>query len=160
MVPHHSKPLNELKIKAKRALKQERVSGSIETEARLKSRQAAFAKKAGFRDWQHAHQNLGGGWSDGLDAGSFWYSPKCTTLLNIWCRDLQEAEKQLTLHPECVLLPYKRQYILANSDFLTAIGLEAYLPSILEPDNRNLSKLYGNPYWETLALARLKEIFS
>ncbi|MBL4906853.1 MAG: hypothetical protein JKX94_05320 [Sneathiella sp.] len=169
------KTLNELKIKAKLALKAYRkdplslpkwaahtapAHSDREAELKLKNVLCAVAKKVGFTDWQHALHVLGGEWHPGEDAGTFWYSPKCGGLLNIWCRDLSEAEEQLNKQPGSLLFPYKKQFDIADEDYVNAIGLHNQLKKLRQNNNRNLAALYGRTGWDEFSYSRVSNIFN
>ena len=167
-----SKPVKELKIKAKLALKNFRenpgtrpnwASADIVQNASdltLKTLLGAAAKKAGFSDWHHARHILDGHWRPGEDAGTFWYSPKCMVFLNIWCRDLEEAEQEMAKLPAAVLFPYKKQYVIGDQSFAATLGLEEQYLEMKWENNRNLTDRSNNSIWEECALARIKNIFS
>lgn len=171
----NSKAVNELKIKAKLILKSYKSGTSslpdwvpadaltkTDTESTLKLKHIlnAVAKKAGFMDWQHAVHVLDGKWFPGEDAGTFWYSPKCQVLLNIWCRDLTEAEEQLADLPDAILFPYKKQFIVANENFAAAIGLDAHYNTLKQQGRRNIALTEDRLTWDEIALARIADIFT
>ena len=168
------KTLNELKIKAKLALKAYRkdplslpkwaahtapAHPDRDAQLKLKSVLCAVAKKVGFNDWQHALHVLGGDWHPGEDAGTFWYSYKCRALLNIWCRDLKEAEEQLNQQPGSIMFPYKKQFVIADEDYVNAIGLHNQFSKLRQNDNRNLAALYSRAGWDEFSYSRLSDIF-
>lgn len=121
-------PIEELKIQAKRLHKQHIVPVELlilsqDNPLQLKHCQRFLARKIGFRDWEHARQVLScNDHLDGQDNGRFWHSPACDALLNTWCRSYNEA---LTVQAEAggVILPYRSQYIVADNDYLTLIGV-------------------------------------
>ncbi len=171
----NSKALNELRIKAKLILKSYRTGMSSlpvwvlvdaliepdkDSDIKLKHVLNAVAKKAGFTDWQHAVFVLDGNWCPGDDAGTFWYSPKCRALLNIWCRNLTEAEEQLAELPETILLPYKKQFIVADEDFMSALGLDEHFHALKQDDLRNMAIMMDRLMWDAAALARIVDIFT
>lgn len=171
----NSKALNELKIKAKLILKSyktgmsslpEWVPVKVLTEAdknsdlKLKHVLIAVAKKAGFIDWQHAVHFLDAKWLPGEDAGTFWYSPKCRVLLNVWCRNLAEAEEQLAELPDAILFPYKKQFIIADKNFVTALGLDTYYSELLQNVHRNMATTQERGIWDDIALARITDVFT
>ncbi len=150
------KALNELRIRARRSLKWNRL---FNPDLQLKSSLKAFAVKAGFSNWQHARYYLGGTWSDGQDAGSFWYAPRCTTLLNLWCRNLEEARELQPDHPDCLLLPYKRQYVLASPEYLEALGLPSKVSNLPGTSKPDMVTGYGGVEWDALSMMRINAIF-
>lgn len=170
----NSKAVNELKIKAKLILKSYKSGMSslpewvpadaltkTDTESTLKLKHVlnAVAKKAGFTDWQHAVHVLDGKWHPGEDAGTFWYSPKCQALLNIWCRNLNEAEEQLADLPDAILFPYKKQFIVANENFMAALGLDMHYRKLKQDGRRNMATTQDRLTWDEIALARITDIF-
>jgi hypothetical protein len=129
------------------------------TPPKLQEVQDFIAKKAGFHNWRHAVHYLSGGWHPGEDAGTFWYSNRCTPLLNIWCRNEEEAKAELRKMPHLLILPYKKQFILANEDYLTAIGIQSVWQQKKKEIAAEKSVQYMDPDWQDLSLARIRTLF-
>lgn len=167
-----TKPIKELKIKAKLALKNYRenpnslpiwakpVAPQNNSELTLKSLLRIAAKKAGFSDWHHARHILDGHWKPGDDAGTFWYSPKCMVFLNIWCRNLEEAEQEMANQPDAVLYPYKKQFVIGDESYAAVLGLQEQYLEMKWDNSRNLTNRSNISIWEECALARISNIFS
>ncbi|OUS32409.1 hypothetical protein A9Q99_01070 [Gammaproteobacteria bacterium 45_16_T64] len=132
-------PVEELKIQAKRLLKQRFVPStslvlSTNGPLQLKHCQLFIARQYGFRDWEHARQVLSCEYGSlALDCGGFWYARGCAVLLNSWCRDHQEA-LEVKAKLGGVVLPYKTQFVVANKDYFDAIGLDYEEPLWRELD--------------------------
>jgi len=115
------------------------------------------ARTAGFRDWQHAAHILSGNAKVGEDMGTLWYSRKCMALLNIWCRDYNEALEELSKRSNVYLLPYKRQFIIVDDDFMRALGLLPQGRPNGPSTNRDLIQNYGTEEWDNLTFSRLQD---
>ncbi|QEL65578.1 hypothetical protein OTERR_21020 [Oryzomicrobium terrae] len=112
------------------------------------------AVEAGFTHWDHARTVLAGNARPGSDMGRFWYAPACAALLNHWCTSLAEARLALAAAPGRYLLPYGRQFVVVETPFIAALGLDPDDPawSALE---RDVAGGYGSAPWRVLAAARL-----
>lgn len=138
-------PIEELKIRAKKLLKVSPVPEGLQKlcqgkqtspqPLQLKHCQRYIARQYGFTDWEHARQvlNCETGLSP-IGYGEFWYHPKCTMLLNHWCRDYQEAQ-QVLAEQGGYLLPYKKQFVVVQKAYLEALGLDADDPLWATLDN-------------------------
>ena len=126
-------------------------------ELRLRDCLQAVSREAGFAHWDHARWVLGGQARIGEDHGTFWYAPGCAGLLTPWFAHYSEAREARLQNPEAVLLPYKRQYLLASPDFISEIGLEADSPLWAEA-GFDLVRSAGSPSWEALAYQRLRAV--
>lgn len=84
---------------------------------------AAIARHLGFRGWSHLTAVLAG---EELDQGTLLH-PFCAFGMNTWSADYDEAH---TLREQAggFLLPYKRQFVIVQADFIDAIGLSATDP--------------------------------
>lgn len=122
-------PIEELKIQAKKRLRETpSIPGlfklSKNNPPKLKHCQLMIARQYGFRDWEHARLILScESYRPGDDCGSFWYSNRCTTLLNHWCGSYQDA---LSVQQELggIILPYKTQFVVAKRPYLSFIGMD------------------------------------
>jgi hypothetical protein len=113
------------------------------------------ARDAGFAHWDHALKVLGGQSVPGDDMGTFWHAPACDALLNSWFASYGEARIALQNDGGGVLLPYRRQFVLAGDDYIRELGLDprdAAWPAV----QRDVVRAYGTGPWRTLALQRLK----
>ncbi len=121
-------PVEELKIQAKRLLKEPSFKAELlvlskNRNPQLKHSQLFIARHYGFRDWEHARTILScEGYGPGADCGSFWYANQCATLLNHWCANHLEAlNVQLALGG--IILPYKAQFVVADRQYLEFLGM-------------------------------------
>ncbi len=158
--------LAELKIRSRILLKaaaQEK-SEALQTLRKFSTQEPPFQHKdalkavsrlAGYKNWQHASHILGGSASIGDDMGELWYSRKCTGLLNIWCRNYEEAQEQFSQQEDRFLFPYKTQFVITNDDYVRALGFETDHQMLHQP-NRNFVEIYGSPVWDNLTFQRLQ----
>ncbi|OMH38045.1 hypothetical protein [Motiliproteus sp. MSK22-1] len=122
-------PVEELKIRAKKLLKQEPVDTGLlalskKNSPQLKHCQLFIARQYGFRDWQHAQHILSCSSAFPTeDYGRFWYTNQCSTLLNHWCRDYREALAVQQARGG-ILLPYRTQFVVADRPYLRLMGLD------------------------------------
>lgn len=135
--------LQELKIKAKKlqdraqagnakALKRLRLTVDDSDSLKLAHCLDAVAQAIGFAHWTAALQALTG--ADQFQQGTFWYDRRCYTLLSKWVADYDEA---CEVHKDGgFLLPYKNQFIIADDDFIRALGLS--------PQDEAWSALHNN----------------
>ena len=145
-------PLDELKARARIALNAAR-QGSA-PDAKLRHSLNAAARHAGFAHWDHARAVLGGHAQPGDDFGTFWHAPGAGILLNHWFAAYGEAR---AIHAQIVdgyLLPYKQQFMLVQSDFITAIGMDSLDPAWSEI-GRDAVAGYASAAWARLAGQRL-----
>lgn len=156
-----SRLLQELKTRARLRLNAHRRGTAADAEVaddlRLRDCLHAVAREAGFAHWEHARHVLGGQARVGEDQGSFWYAPGCATLLTPWFARHDEARQALQQGSAGVLLPYRRQYVLAGPDFLTELGLDAD-SSLWADAGFDLVLSAGSRPWEALAWQRLRAI--
>ena len=122
-------PVEELKIRAKKLLKQEPVKAELLALSKKESPQLKhcllyIARQYGFRDWEHARRILScKSTALGEDFGRFWYTNQCSTLLNHWCRDSQEAV-DVQQKQGGIILPYRTQFVVADRSYLSFMGLD------------------------------------
>lgn len=115
----------------------------------------AVSRLAGFKNWQHASHILGGSAHIGDDMGVLWYSNKCTVLLNIWCRNYEEAQEQFSQRKGSFLFPYKTQFVITDDEYVRALGIDTDQPMLQGP-SRNFAENYGSPTWDDLTFQRLQ----
>jgi len=145
--------LMELKTRARLQLNTARREG-LDTHLRLSHCLNQAARDVGFANWDHGCRVLGGQAVPADDMGAFWHAPRCSTLLNLWFADYAQARSALASEPGTYLLPYRRQFIVADDDFILELGLD--------PDDaawsragRDLVSAYGTDAWLTLGFQRL-----
>ncbi|GIF15759.1 hypothetical protein [Actinoplanes teichomyceticus] len=123
-------------------------------EWRLRHCLTLVANEAGFDGWEQARRVLGGEAVTGDDMGAFWHAPRCAGLLSHWFTGYAEASAFLAGADGRVLLPYRRQFVVADDNYLEAVGV----PGDAEPwrrAGRDLVAAYGTPGWLALARHRL-----
>lgn len=114
-----------------------------------------IAAQVGFHDWQHAHHVFSGAAKISDDIGDFWHQDLGFT--NHWFVDYHKARDYLTEHPRSFLLPYRRQYFVAESECLEALHLQANHLDWRTYEH-NLCLSYGSEFWLSLAMHRLRQL--
>ncbi len=108
------------------------------------------AAECGFDDWSQARLVLSGRAARDEDQGRFWYGPGCGAFLNHWHADYGEARETLAAGAGRSLLPYGRQYIVVEAEFIDALGLAR------EPmAGADLVAGYGSAFWQARCRERL-----
>jgi len=163
--------LNEMKIQSKKLLKQfnlNRVESQVVLkliskqkllEMQLKHAQHVVALYYGFADWQHAHQVLSAknNWQEAMRLGSIFYSSACQALTNHWFSDYTSASEMLAkLGSGHFLVPYKHQYLVVQTDFMSLVMDLTSAQPWLEQLDKDLVKGYGSREWDQLALNALR----
>lgn len=115
-----------------------------------------IAADTGFRDWEHARCALSGQATDPGDMGEFWYGEHAAGFTNLWFSGYAEARHQHALQPGMFLLPYARQFVLAEASFVKHLGMtdDDAVWSAIQYD---LVAAYGSQVWQTLAQQRLQQ---
>lgn len=158
-----SRPLQELKTRARLRLNAHRRTAEAAPAAgaaadpRLRDCLHTVAREAGFAHWEHARHVLGGRAAAGDDHGTFWYAPGCAVFLTPWFARHDEARQAMQQGSAGVLLPYRRQFVLAGPDFLAELGLDPE-SSLWADAGFDLVRSAGSPGWEALAWQRLRAI--
>jgi len=119
-----------------------------------------IARKLGFRDWNHTRAVLAGEAEIGQDMGQFWYSDRCSALLNIWFANYAEAKSYLEAHPQSYLLPFKTQYIAVDENFIQTIGLSDQCREFWRDTGNNAVASYASTAWHALAFRRIHHILN
>ncbi len=143
--------LTELKTRARlrlNALRRE------QPDLRLRQCLNQVAREVGFAQWEHARRVLSGFATAADDMGSFWHAPRCNSLLSSWFAALAEARIALHAGRHSVLLPYARQFVVVQGDFIRELGLDPDHPAWADAQ-RDLVRAYGGPAWQALAALRL-----
>lgn len=152
--------VQELKTRARLRLNAHRrasPTAAADDDLRLRDCLHEVAREAGFLNWEHARHALGGQARAGDDHGTFWYAPGCASLLTPWFARHDQARQALRDAAPGVLLPYRRQVVLAGPDFVAEIGLDPDSPLWAEV-GFDLVDACGSPGWEALAWLRLRAI--
>lgn len=149
--------LDELKTRARVRLNAGRreAGGSAGAGPRLRDELVAAAREVGFRDWVHAQRVLGGLAAAGEDLGDLWYAPRCGFLLNEWFAALAPAREAHARQSGAFLLPYRRQFVVAQDAFVRELGLD---PShdAWSALRRDLAAGYGSAAWQALSWQRVR----
>lgn len=148
-----SRLLAELKTRARLRLNAAR-RDAASVEPRLRDCLHEVARAVGFADWEHARRILGGEAVAGDDMGTFWYAPGCAALLSVWCASPVEARAAFEVEGARYLLPYRRQFVVADADFIVELGLDPADPA-WAATRRDLVASYGSAAWQALAWRRL-----
>lgn len=149
--------LTELKTRARLRLNAARRGAEAAAAADLRLRDCLnlVARDVGFAHWEHARQVLGGLASPADDMGTFWHAPRTGILLNEWFARREQAEAALGRQPEAFLLPYRRQFMVVQGDFVRELGIDPGHPA-WAAIGRDLVRGYGTPAWLALARQRLQ----
>ena len=144
--------LTELKTRARLRLNAARPE---QPELRLRDCLHQAARDVGFAHWDHARRVLGGEAGGGDDMGTFWHAPGCNTMLSAWFAHHAEARAALDAERGRFLLPYRRQLIVADADFIVELGLNP-ADAAWAALQRDLAAGYASDAWVTLAFQRIK----
>ena len=144
--------LTELKTRARLQLNAARPE---QPELRLRDCLHQAARDVGFAHWEHGRRVLGGQAVPGDDMGTFWHAPRCSSLLNAWFANYTKACAALDAERDAFLLPYRRQFVVVNDNFIRELGLDP-LEAAWTDAQRDLVRAYGNGTWLTLAFRRVK----
>jgi hypothetical protein len=147
--------LDELKIRARLALNAARRENDGAGDIQLRHCLNQAARDVGFAHWEHARAVLGGLANRDDDMGTFWHAPRTGILLNLWLAKYEQAQAALAADPAAFLLPYRRQFMVVQSHFIEALGVDATHPAWAET-SRDLVAAYGSDAWLRLAAQRLK----
>jgi len=144
--------LIELKTRARLRLNAAR---GQQPDLRLRECLNQVATEVGFTNWSHGRRVLGGEAQRGEDMGRFWHAPGCNALLNAWFADYFDACSALALKKGAVLLPYRRQFVLAGAPFIRELGLD-HRDADWAVARHDLVQAYGTDPWFRLAFQRLR----
>lgn len=122
---------------------------------RLRHCLTLVSAEAGFTGWEQARRVLTGRAEPGDDMGAFWHAPRCTGLLSHWFSGYPAARAFLAGTGTAVLLPYRRQFVVADRHYLHAIGVPPDAAAWRDA-GRDLVAVYGTPHWLDLAQHRLR----
>lgn len=149
--------LQELKTRARLRLNALRAAPPVADgqAPRLRDCLHAVSRAAGFVHWEHARQVLSGEAAVGDDLGRLWHGPGCRGLLNPWFGRYDQAAAARAASPSQVLLPYARQFLLADANYLAALGMDPALP-LWDEAERDLVRHAGSPAADALARLRLQ----
>lgn len=147
--------LDELKIRARLGLNAARRDEARAGGTRLRDCLNQAARDVGFAHWEHARAVLGGLAAPGSDMGTFWHAPRTGILLNLWLARYEQAQAALQADPAAFLLPYRRQFMVVQSHFIEALGVDARHPAWTETSH-DLVAAYGSQAWLLLAGQRLR----
>lgn len=168
-----SSPITELKTRARLLLNalQAETPASIARSTRISKQQAwpipatadawtlrhalnIVASEAGFKHWEHARTIFSGAAHAGEDMGSFWHDRQAHGFTNHWFASYAQAKTQLELHTESYLLPYQKQFFVAELPCIAQLGL-ADSSGLWQAISHDLVAGYGSPAWLALCELRL-----
>lgn len=147
--------LEELKTRARLRLNAARREEADSAGVRLRHCLNQVAREVGFAHWEHARAVLGGLATRDDDMGTFWHAPRTGILLNLWLARYEEAQAALAADPRAYLLPYRRQFMVVQADFIQELGVDAGHAAWGETAH-DLVAAYGSSAWLLLAGQRLK----
>ena len=147
--------LDELKTRARLRLNAARRGETGPGEMRLRHCLNQVAREVGFGQWEHARAVLGGLAAREDDMGTFWHAPRTGMLLNLWLARYEVAQAALKDDPRAFLLPYRRQFMVVQADFIEELGMDASHPAWAGTAH-DLVAAYGGGAWLLLAGQRLK----
>jgi hypothetical protein len=147
--------LDELKVRARLALNAARREASGAGEIQLRHCLNQAARDVGFAHWEHARAVLGGLAARDGDMGTFWHAPRTGILLNLWFASYEQARVALQADRAAFLLPYRRQFMVVQADFIAELGVDARHPAWAET-SQDLVAAYGGAAWLLLAGQRLR----
>lgn len=127
---------------------------AIPSEWRLRQVFTLVSRSVGFSNWDQARRVLGGQAEKGDDMGTFWHAPRCHGLLNHWFAQHAQAQACLRDLPDAVLLPYRRQFVVAGPPYVTELGLARDEPAWAACE-RDLVAGYASAAWLRLCVQRL-----
>ena len=149
--------LVELKVRARLRVNATRRAAPAGDEGSLRLRDAlnAVAREVGFLHWEHGRHVLGGLARPGDDMGTFWHAPRTGILLNEWFADGQQGRAAHARQPRAYLLPYRRQFMVVQADFVQELGVDPDHPA-WDALGRDLVRGYGSAGWLALAGERIR----
>jgi hypothetical protein len=160
----HSRLVSELKTRARLRLNAHKSGPHSETDPspdgatvdlRLRDCLNQVSRDVGFGNWGQARQVMGGLARVGDDMGTIWYAPRCAGLLSHWFAHHDDAKVALAASAHRVLLPYKRQFLVVDGDFIRELGMLAEDPA-WQDAGRDLVQAYGGAAWLDLCEKRLR----
>lgn len=155
--PAVSPAITELKVRARLRLNTLKKAAAADTpgDRTLRDCLNAVAAEVGFAHWEHARRVFAGEAPLGDDMGSFWHAPACGSLLNEWHADYAKARDALQRSGTRFLLPFRRQFVVVQADFLRELKLDP-ADSLWDATGRDLVTAYGTQAWSELAAKRLR----
>lgn len=114
---------------------------------------------AGFTHWDHARRVLSAEALPGEDMGDFWHGREVEGFANRCFDSYAEAQQQLQQHllqqPLTFLLPYRRQFMLVQADYLRALDLQPDATA-WRAIAHDVVQAHGTPAWLDLCKQRLR----
>lgn len=148
-------PLHELKTRARIAWNAVRRAGGGVDEGKLRLFLHQAARDVGFEHWDHARTVLGGYAQQEGDFGRFWHAPRADSLLNQWFATYPQAHAaHVAQGASGYLLPYRRQCLLVQAEFVVELGIDPQDAAWAEMGWDVVSG-YGGAAWGHLVAARL-----
>jgi hypothetical protein len=166
--------LNEVKIQAKKLLKAIKTDSNllptmklplkkldvpISAEIKLKDCLNIIAHQLGFENWYQAQVVLSGSNKNvqGLDMGTFFYPRGADIFINEWFANYQQAKNTLLEKAgEKWLLPYKKQFIVVKSNYISTFKLDKKLILLWTDLDHDMVDGYKSKAWDKLACEIIK----
>lgn len=166
--------LNELKVQAKKLCKElkaathvnakmdrqlKRMSLTSINELKLKHCQSIVAQQLGFKNWHHAHLVLSGeqAASEHSDLGTLFNNTACQAFVNLWFSSYLEAKEALNANIKTrYLLPYKKQFVVVEKEYLFALNLKETHLQLLAKIGNDMHQSYGSQSWDEITCHVIK----
>ncbi len=166
--------LNEVKTQAKKLLKALRANNDLHDkvnislqnmslptvdELQLKHCLTYVSQQLGFDNWHHAQGILSGDQNSNLtlNMGSFFYPKGAGSFINEWFSDYQQAKNALESQETTKwLLPYKKQFIVVESNYIDVFQLNNKLSMLWAEINFDMIAGYKSKAWDRLTCEIIK----
>jgi hypothetical protein len=167
--------LNEVKTQAKKLLKaiktdtalQQKLAVPLKTfqlesiEAlQLKHCLTLVSQQLGFSSWHHAQTILSGSQTlaNRPDMGTAFYTKACGGLINLWFADYLQAKAVLNNQATTRwLLPYQKQFIVVEKDYLDLLKMSEGCEKWWHDINHDLYGGYNSPAWDNLTYLMIRK---
>ena len=130
-----------------------------DTDLALTEVQQQLARQLGFKSWQHAKQQLEKDQTPTDDWGTLFYNRHSGAFLNKWCRNREEADALFSESHNAYLLPYKTQFIVAESEYIKALTPDENDLSLWNTLNRDATQKNA-PEWQHLCASLIRQRLS
>lgn len=166
--------LQEVKTQAKKLLKAlksdpslvksmqiplKEVAVSSLEELKLKHCLGLLSMELGFKNWHEAQQLLSGRQQSlvMINMGSFFYPKGCGGFINEWFADYSQAKNTLVKSVESKwLLPYKKQFIVVEQEYIAVFKLNKELMSSWREIKHDMVASYNSLAWDKIACAVIR----
>ncbi|CAN5899499.1 hypothetical protein BH11PSE8_BH11PSE8_37640 [soil metagenome] len=147
------------------------LGGAPPVEWKLRHCLTLAANEVGFASWDQARRVLSGQAVLGDDMGGFWHTARCNSLLSHWFASYGDAQASLDAASHRTLLPYRRQFVVVDDNYLRELGLApavandeagaraaADVLAAWRESGPDLMAAYGSPAWAVLCSHRLRTV--